>query len=268
MLAKPKSVTSVALTINWKITLLSLCFLPLLCWLGFWQLDRAAEKRGIIEHASQQLQLPPISVSNPSIKSTTLAQRRIVETGTFLSNHYWLLDNRVFRGKVGYEVIAPLATESGHIVLVNRGWVQAPATRQELPNVNFPKEKIEIHGRWKLIERNELVRESKESTSSSAASAIRIQHVDLERIEQALGEKISSGFVQISPESPYALQAVWKNINVMPEKHVGYAVQWFAMTAALVIALILANTNLSIVVSQTWQQRKQDKYNNNNGEKV
>lgn len=264
MLANSKFATSVTLTINWKITLLSLCFLPLLCWLGFWQLDRAAEKRSIIEYASQQLTLPPISVFDPSINSNALSQRRIFETGTFLSHHYWLLDNRVVRGKVGYEVIAPFTTETGDVVLVNCGWVQAPARREELPNVSFPNGLIEIHGRWKHIEGDQ---DRKVNEENATDRAVRIQRVSIDLIEKILEQNIPSGYVQINPESPYAFQAVWKNINVKPEKHVGYAVQWFAMTAALTIALILANTNLASVIGRVWQQKKQPN-NNNNGENI
>ena len=85
-------------------------------------------------------------------------------------------------------------------------------------------------------------------------------------MQAGLGKELVSGYLQINPEQPLALQAVWKNINVMPEKHMGYAVQWFAMTAALAIALIFANTNLSIVLRQVFQQRQPVADNNNKGE--
>jgi surfeit locus 1 family protein len=266
MLANSKPVTSVALTINWKITLLGLCFLPLLFRLGLWQIERADEKRYLIEQASKQLQLSPLLISEKNIPAKMLQQRRVIVAGDFLSQKYWLLDNRVFRGKVGYEVIAPVATAAGDIILVNRGWIQAPLSRQDLPAVDFPEESISVQGRWKLIEKNILTRDLEKSTSSDDQWPIRIQKIDLFEMQADLGKELVSGYLQINPEQPLALQAVWKNINVMPEKHMGYAVQWFAMTAALAIALIFANTNLSIVLRQVFQQRQPVADNNNKGE--
>ncbi len=263
MLANSKPATSVALTINWKITLLGLCFLPLLLRLGFWQIERADEKRQLIAHAEEQLQLPPLSLQENNIQPDQLKQRRVIASGKFLAGKYWLLDNRVFRGKVGYEVIAPLETDVGQIVLINRGWVPAPPTRQQLPDVSFPLSKVIIQGRWKLIEKNSLSRDLENLTAIEDSWPIRVQSVDLFEMKRIIGKDIFWGYLQIDPENSVALQVAWKNINVMPEKHLGYAVQWFAMAVALIIALIFANTNLSVALKHVWEKKKHD---NNKGE--
>lgn len=256
MLANSKSAVSLALTLNWKITLLGLCFLPLLFRLGVWQVERADEKRQLIEHAFAQLQLPPISLIENTIPIKELQQRRVIVSGVFLPDRYWLLDNRVFRGRVGYQVIAPVLTDDGQTVLVNRGWVQAPPSRQQLPEVLFPKEKVSIHGRWKLVESNTLIRDIENKTSTNTDWPIRIQKIDFQSLQKQLGQNVLLGYLQVNPEDSQALQTDWKNINVMPEKHIGYAVQWFSMMAALAVALIFANTNLASVIRQAWQQKK------------
>lgn len=256
MLANSKTVTSLALTLNWKITLLGLCFLPLLFRLGFWQVERADEKRQLLEHASIQWQLPPVPIFENNIPIEKLQKRRVIVSGVFLPGRYWLLDNRVFRGKVGYQVIAPVLTNDDQTVLVNRGWVQAPLSRQQLPVVAFPSEEVTMHGRWKLVEENSLIRDVENGKLVNADWPIRIQEIDFLSMQKELGQKVSLGYLQINPEDSQALQTDWKNINVMPEKHMGYAVQWFSMTLALAIALIFANTNLAVVLGQAWRQRK------------
>src|SRR5258706_15783152 len=84
--------------------------------LGNWQTRRAEEKRAL---AAQ-------------LESVSLA-------GTFLANYTVLLDNKLHAGKPGYEVVTPLQPAgSGAPVLVNRGWIEAPSTRERLPDLRTP----------------------------------------------------------------------------------------------------------------------------------
>lgn len=266
MLANSKTEISVALTVNWKITLLGLCFLPLLFRLGFWQIERAEDKQLLIDHAAKQLQLPPVKISSVTVPEVSLSGRRIIVSGEFTPQRYWLLDNRVFRGRVGYQVIAPVETKSGQVVLVNRGWVEAPPLRSDLPSVKFSSESLSIAGRWKPVENTLPEGNETQSKVWNVDWPIRIQSVNIEKMKSDLGRDLLSGYLQISPDDPQALQVLWKNINVMPEKHVGYAVQWFAMTVALAVALVFANTNLATVLRYRWKKRKQSSNNNNKGE--
>jgi len=55
--------------------------------------------------------------------------------------------------------------------------------------------------------------------------------------------------VRIQPDSPHALVAEWAVVNQSPSKHIGYAVQWFAMAAVLVIIGLLRLTNLRSLLS-------------------
>src|SRR6266850_376746 len=92
--------------------------------LGSWQTRRAEEKRAL----GAQLQ----SVS---------------ATGTFLPKYTVLLDNKLRHGKAGYEVVTPLRLAGSELqVLVNRGWVQAPPTRDALPEVRAPSGEVRIEG--------------------------------------------------------------------------------------------------------------------------
>ncbi len=51
----------------------------------------------------------------------------------------WLLDNQLIQGKAGYDVVIPvLVSDQGPAVLVNLGWVAAPQSRDQLPELEHP----------------------------------------------------------------------------------------------------------------------------------
>src|SRR5687767_12349003 len=91
--------------------------------LGNWQARRADEKRAL----GAQVQ-------------------RIVVHGEFLPEHTRLLDNKVRHQRAGYEVVAPLRLAEGIHVLVNRGWVEAPPRRDQLPEVATPRGRVRVEG--------------------------------------------------------------------------------------------------------------------------
>ena len=51
--------------------------------------------------------------------------------------------------------------------------------------------------------------------------------------------------MRLEADSPAALRTGWEIVTVSPEKHRGYAVQWFMMAAALVVLSAFANSNLA-----------------------
>ena len=254
---------SVALRINWTLVSLGLVLLAILLRLGFWQLERAEEKRQLHHHIEHQQSLPPIVLSNPQPASTkaaslgqqslsdTLEYRQVTLTGQFDAERYWLLDNQVHNGKVGYHVIGLFITAQGWSILVNRGWVQAPTHRELLPAVSFPSEPLTLTGRLVVPSVNPLT--AQESRPASSNTPIRwpsrIQSLSISDVEQALAQPLYPALLQLTTDDGAALVMEWRDINVSAAKHQGYAVQWFTMAAALVIALIFANTNLTLWLS-------------------
>jgi len=93
--------------------------------LGNWQARRADEKR-----------------------AAAAAVERASLEGRFVPERTVFLDNKVRHGRPGYEVITPLKTSGVH-VLVNRGWVPAPPTRDKLPDVKTPDGDVRVEGVWK-----------------------------------------------------------------------------------------------------------------------
>ena len=120
---------------NWKVVLFVVCFLPILVNLAFWQLDRKEEKSQLLETYNQRRMADPQLLSSLPEGGEHLYVRADV-IGKYDNTSPLLLDNRVRRGRPGYEVISPFQTSDGQWLLVNRGWIGTGLDRSILPEIN------------------------------------------------------------------------------------------------------------------------------------
>lgn len=149
-------------------------------------------------------------------------------TGQLQGNKILLLDNRVLQSRVGYEVLAPLQTDFGD-VLVNFGWLPAPATRDALPQVVLPQGRFNDAGYIAVPSLNPLVEETLETAESFP---VVVQQLDLVRIGNLLETGLLDFVVrlQADQQSPFVRQ--WPSVVMPPHKHLGYALQWFGLALA------------------------------------
>ena len=225
---------------DWKSIVFVVLMLPVLISLGFWQLNRAEEKREI-------LALQAALIDSPAIDAAVLDKPPIHQPvyvrGEYVKN-IWLLDNRIQQGKFGYEIIQRFNIEGGSSVLVSRGWIQGDKSRRSLPEITTPEGVVTIEGS---------VYYPTAGFSLGAPVAQEgwpkvVQWLEIETIRSSEGEEIKPWLFWLAPNEVGA-ESVERSIsNQPPEKHIGYAVQWFAMSVALVIIFILRNTNILSVL--------------------
>jgi cytochrome oxidase assembly protein ShyY1 len=67
------------------------------------------------------------------------------------------------------------------------------------------------------------------------------------------GQALAAHYLKLDDSSPGAFETGWQPVTMSAQKHIGYAVQWFALALALVIWFAIANSNL---VSY-WRNRRQ-----------
>lgn len=217
---------------DWKMTLFVLLLLPLLIRLGFWQLDREAEKRDLQQLYEARQESPPIRLSQVNWQDSDIGWSRIRAEGYFDTRHHFLLDNRIQSGQVGYEVLTPFITDYG-VLLVNRGWVSGGQRREILPSVTTPEEKVEIEATV-YVPDGELMMLAEESLAGDQWPK-RIQQVYLQKLSEVYTEDFIPARLRISENEAGALSVNWQTVNMQPEVHRGYAIQWFLMALALVI---------------------------------
>lgn len=224
---------------NWKLLLFAAIFLPLTLTAGFWQLDRADEKRRIAAEYEVRQSTAALNLDQLLAKADP-AWYQVTLEGEYASD-YFLLDNRVMNGQVGYEVLSPFLVEGGWL-LVNRGWVLGSPDRSQLPVVATPKGKRSLAG--EIYTLSPKYRTLDETLASRWPKVIQTYNFALLNAEVA-GELLLPVVVRLGADQPGALRVDWQVINMQPEKHTGYAVQWFGMALALVIMSLIANSNIA-----------------------
>ena len=224
--------------IHWPTTCFAAVFLPILISLGFWQLHRAEEKQILQAQFERRREAAPVELST----AAALADYTPVRLrGRFDNEQSCLLDNQIIEGRFGYDVLSPFLLEgSGQAVMVNRGWLIGDPSRRVRPAIDAVDGIVEITGYVHYASRGfQLV-----DIPAEAGWPKLLQYVDVGEIQRQLGFELKPFVVRIDAGLPGAYRAQWPIINMRPETHIGYAVQWFALALALSLAWLLASSNL------------------------
>ena len=213
-------------------------FICLCIGLGYWQLTRAHEKTIVIDSFRSRIDQPALSAAALSADQD---QRfyRVQLTGHFDNDHSLLLDNKTHQGQVGYELYTPFIAEHlSPIILIDRGFIPLGKTRRLLPLIpqanqnqisgmlNFPPHHVALGA---MIE------------TQTISWPLRIEFVNLTTLAKLLGNNIYPYVVTLDQNSQ-AIRPTQQQIVAMgPERHRGYAFQWFALAATLLILFVLSN---------------------------
>jgi len=157
----------VALTAgNWRFrpgrapTLAVVVLCPLLASLGFWQLDRAAQKRQLAEgfaSGSETVSLDGASIAEAMAELPRY--QRVGISGNYEGGRQFLLDNMIHDGMAGYQVLTPFLVEGSEVrVMVNRGWIPKAFGTSLLPDVGVGEGSRRIRGRITQLPRSGLER--------------------------------------------------------------------------------------------------------------
>lgn len=222
-------------------SLVTFCLLILLLSLGFWQLDRAAQKRALLEAYADRPADAPLQITPGFVPDADWRYRRAEVVGEYVAERQFLLDNRVYRGRVGYQVLTPVRlARSEYAILVNRGWVPQGATRADLPAVPVPSgEGLRIEGLIDIPSDKVFVLGEGEDRDPGWPKVL--QQIRFELHAEQLGVRLLPVILLLAEDQPGGFVRDWNPIVIGPEKHVGYAVQWFALAAVLSILYLWVN---------------------------
>ncbi|MEE9343104.1 MAG: SURF1 family protein [Gammaproteobacteria bacterium] len=221
-------------------SLVTLVLLVLLTSLGFWQLDRAEQKRALLSDYRKGEGAVSIPIVGKIEFTEGLKYQMASLKGRYETHRQILLDNRTSNGMAGYHVVTPLRLKDGAGILVNRGWIGIGESRDVLPDIVVDDQFRDIQGRLKPIAEKvfrlgeELPREQ---------WPYRIQHINIESISQELGYSLIPFVVLLSSDQSDGFVRDWKPLTFGPERNQGYAVQWFGLAVALLFIYIIVNTS-------------------------
>jgi len=228
---------------NDKLLFLVLLMMPLLISLGYWQLDRAQEKREILAEFKSNQESQPVGFELLDT-SKNLQYRQVQFVGELDASRRVLLDNRVRNGRPGYEIFEVLTLASSELkILVNRGWVQASLDRNELPDVESVLGQVQLRGSLYKILRGGL--QLDDGVRAVESWPGRVGWISTERAAELFADEFFAYQLRLDSDSIGALTTGWPTVSVQPEKHTAYAVQWFVMALVLLLLTINANSNLA-----------------------
>lgn len=232
----------------WIPSIATALLLPLLISLGCWQLQRAEYKHMLQNKYQNRLTTPlsqVIEMNSAQKDWAALDYYPIKVTGHYDNQHNILLDNKIQNHQVGYHVITPFIThddnKNNYIILINRGWIPREKTPSQLPTLTPVLGTQTITGLIHIPSKHSFSLGQNYPTEINWPLVM--QTINLTDITKLLQQPIQPFTILLNSNNPYGFARDWQPIiHVPPEKHLGYAFQWFALAFALLVIYIVVNT--------------------------
>ncbi|HZF80376.1 MAG TPA: SURF1 family protein [Rubrivivax sp.] len=221
--------------LRWLLPLATVVVALLTARLGWWQLDRAAQKLALQEAQQAQQGLTPLADDDlPRDPTAAVPLHRAVRLhGRWSAAHTVYLENRQMQGRPGFFVLTPLLLHDGRAIVVQRGWLPRDANdRTRVAEVPTPAGLVKLEGRIAPPP-------SRLYDFAGAASGPIRQNLDLGEFARETGLALLPFTVLQEDDrglTADGLQRGWPQPAANVHKHYGYAFQWFALSA-LVIGL-------------------------------
>lgn len=204
----------------------AIALIALFTALGFWQVGRYEVKLERLKAFEQAGEHAPRTVDKRQQLDSLDPFTPVVLHGRFDLSRQILLDNRVHDGRLGVEVFTPLRLDAGGTVLVNRGWLPMQRDRRELPRAPGPEGHVIVSG----------------LAAPPPSPGLRLGEVQkpddwpwltpyllMGLVRETLDQPLAGSVVLLDPEAPGGFRRDWGPSMLSPERHMGYAVQWFAL---------------------------------------
>jgi surfeit locus 1 family protein len=209
--------------------------------LGTWQLGRAREKQALID-SFERGQRTSVELRTGTVDALPRYQH-VTVSGHYDATRQVLIDDMPSAtGQAGYRVLTPFVRPgSARLLLVDRGWVPLGLRRDVLPDVRVSDEPREAAGRLDQLPVPG-IRVGTAGTPGDTHWPRVLLFPTPRDLEQVLGMPVESRIVLLDADRPDGYQRVWRpSLEFPPERHLGYAVQWFALAVvALVIFIALS----------------------------
>lgn len=201
--------------------------------LGLWQLDRKSDKAELFLRFEQA---PSMGIERALAGKEEWA--RVEAFGHYDPLRHILLDNKVWQGRAGVQVLTPFRLEDGRWLLVNRGWLPISPDRRSLPGIPTDAAARTVRGR--------LAAPVSGGPRLGPADALAVDrwpqlvtYFDLADAGEALGEALEPWILQLDVSDPSGFEdRQWAAAVMGPSVHAAYAVQWLALCATSIVIWI------------------------------
>jgi surfeit locus 1 family protein len=197
--------------------------------LGFWQLDRADEKRAI-EKAIEIANTGTVEIATSLEGLDEKEYYHLRLNGHYVSGKQFIYDNQIVQQTSGYYVLTPFVIDgSDKAILINRGFMPWRGQRDKLTDVTVSSNNTEI----KIQVSMPVTRMELGESEVGSEFPILLQSLDLSEMNALSGLTFAPVLGLLSPESDHGFVRQWEPYTGSIGKHIGYAMQWFLMALVL-----------------------------------
>ncbi len=210
-------------------------------WLSQWQFDRNAGREAEITTIERNYDATPVpfasvvDLARPTLPAQT-QWRQVTLTGSYLGETPIFVRNRPHGGSNAFEILHPLRTTEGDLIIVNRGWVPPGDTAQPSIVPAPPVGEVTVIGH--------VMPSEAAPRAGRGADEGQVPNINLDLVAQLSGAETYRGaYVQAVSETPAAAVAIggFDRPSTDSGPHLSYAIQWilFAIMGFAFIAYVI-----------------------------
>jgi surfeit locus 1 family protein len=215
--------------------------IAILVALGLWQVERLTWKTALIERVAARLSGPPSAAPGPAEwANLDIAAREyepVAATGTFDHTREvhvvaTLTQPKGPAGGIGYLVMTPLVTEDGWTVYVNRGFLPRERLSPETRQAGLVDGETTVTGLLRAPRRRAWFMPSDDATANEWLSRDPLLYAEAHGLPAG---RVAPYIVDadFDPALPGGLPQGGETVVDFPNNHLGYALTWFGLAAAL-----------------------------------
>ena len=208
--------------------------------LGQWQYEKGEYISNLQHTINERKHLPPVGMDELPYDREDRVFLPVIVSGTFDTVHHFYFDNRIVNGVAGYDIFTPFRTDDGHTILVNRGWLKQGRTRQDLPEFDTVSSPVSFKALLDRPPSRDFL--LAENVHGNVSWPMVLQYVDTQEISGMLGYEVMPMVLRLDKDADHGFYREIPALKLDSAKNTGYAFQWYAMMAALLVIYIAVNT--------------------------
>ena len=222
------------------LTLVTVLLCALFVQLGAWQWHKGIQRQQQWTRFARGAD-EVIDFGARAVSEVPLFQRVRV-TGRLDAARQFLLDNRTYRGRAGYEVLTPLTRAGAAALLIDRGWVPFSGSRARLPDIAFDAAApVTLSGRIAELPSPGLAL-GRSAPAARAPWPKVTSYPSLAELSGAIGEPLAARILLLDPQAPFGYVRDWQPPGMAPLRHLSYAIQWWSFAALALLVWAITST--------------------------
>lgn len=218
-------------------TIATLCLLAILFYLGCWQINRGTIKKNYRIEMEKTSNLPARSFNQVKNLPYSEIKFKEVSLDVNFTGHKIFLDNYTQNKQIGFRLIAPAKINAGRkLVLIDLGFIPALNMKRELPDFQLPN-KLHIQGKIYKVATG--ITLSNNIIETNDKLNYRLQTMEYGLLATSLGQDFYNYLIIPNNSISPTLSKIPIEFGISPQKHYGYAFQWFSIAACLMVYYLI-----------------------------